>query len=70
MAILFPADILYQRTHLALCHSFVCCIVAVCICTGEATHSSVNPCVQAALETGERAAAQAAAALNPTSSRL
>ena len=25
---------------------------------GEATHDAVNPCMQAALETGERAAAQ------------
>jgi len=30
---------------------------------GEATHAAVNPCLQAALETGARAAAQAAAAL-------
>jgi hypothetical protein len=32
---------------------------------GEATHEAVNPCMQAALETGGRAAAQALAALRP-----
>ncbi|KAF6238025.1 amine oxidase [Scenedesmus sp. NREL 46B-D3] len=37
---------------------------------GEATHSSVNPCIQAALETGERAARQVSAALNQTVSKL
>ena len=37
---------------------------------GEATHAAVNPCLQAALETGARAAAQVAAALQRTLSRL
>ncbi|WIA08987.1 hypothetical protein OEZ85_008401 [Tetradesmus obliquus] len=37
---------------------------------GEATHTSVNPCVQAALETGERAARQVIAALNQPASKL
>jgi monoamine oxidase len=31
---------------------------------GEASHPAVNPCMQAALETGERAAAQVVAALS------
>ena len=30
---------------------------------GEATHTSVNPCLQAAMETGQRAAMEAAASL-------
>ncbi|KAK9823039.1 hypothetical protein WJX81_001999 [Elliptochloris bilobata] len=37
---------------------------------GEATHAAVNPCLQAALETGARAAAQVAAALQRTLSSL
>jgi monoamine oxidase len=37
---------------------------------GEACHTGVNPCMQAALETGEQAAAQVAAALQPVQSRL
>ncbi|KAF8072874.1 PAO3 [Scenedesmus sp. PABB004] len=34
---------------------------------GEATHTAVNPCMQAALETGERAAREVLAALGPAS---
>jgi hypothetical protein len=41
-----------------------------CLCAGEATHTSINPCMQAALETGQRAATQVLAALNAPSSRL
>lgn len=37
---------------------------------GEATHTCINPCMQAALETGQRAARQVLAALNAPSSRL
>ena len=37
---------------------------------GEATHPAVNPCLQAALETGARAAAQVAAALQRPHSSL
>lgn len=37
---------------------------------GEATHTSVNPCMQAALETGQRAATQVLAALGAPTSRL
>ena len=37
---------------------------------GEACHAGVNPCMQAALETGELAAEQAQAALQPALSRL
>jgi monoamine oxidase len=37
---------------------------------GEACHAGVNPCMQAALETGELAAEQARAALQPVFSRL
>ena len=38
---------------------------------GEATHTAVNPCMQAALETGERAAAEVQAAMQqPPRSRL
>lgn len=37
---------------------------------GEATHPAVNPCMQAALETGERSAAQVLRAAERTLSRL
>lgn len=37
---------------------------------GEATHPAVNPCMQAALETGERAAAQVLRASELTLSKL
>ena len=37
---------------------------------GEATHPAVNPCMQAALETGERAAEQVLAHRNATCSKL
>lgn len=38
---------------------------------GEATHTSINPCMQAALETGERAASEVRNALRaPSASRL
>ena len=37
---------------------------------GEATHPAVNPCMQAALETGERAAAQVIRASEQISSKL
>jgi monoamine oxidase len=37
---------------------------------GEATHPGVNPCLQGAMETGARAAAQALASLDPPSSKL
>ncbi|KAK3272903.1 hypothetical protein CYMTET_18830 [Cymbomonas tetramitiformis] len=37
---------------------------------GEATHVGVNPCLQAAMETGLRAAAEVTAALKPPRSRL
>lgn len=37
---------------------------------GEATHPAINPCVQAALETGSRAAAQVQAAMAPPASKL
>ena len=43
---------------------------AALLLAGEATHTSVNPCVQAALETGERAARQVIAALNQPASKL
>jgi len=41
-----------------------------CMPSGEATHPAVNPCMQAALETGQRAATQVTAALTTPSSRL
>lgn len=37
---------------------------------GEATNTSINPCIQGALDTGERAAAQISAALRPAASKL
>ena len=37
---------------------------------GEATHPAVNPCMQAALETGERAAAQVLHAAQRMDSKL
>jgi hypothetical protein len=37
---------------------------------GEATHAAVNPCMQAALETGERAAAQVLSASVRVGSKL
>ena len=37
---------------------------------GEATHPAVNPCMQAALETGERAAEQVLAHQNTKCSKL
>lgn len=37
---------------------------------GEATHLAVNPCMQAALETGERAAAQVMAVQSTAHSKL
>ena len=37
---------------------------------GEATHPAINPCMQAALETGERAAEQVLAHRNATCSKL
>ena len=37
---------------------------------GEATHAAVNPCMQAALETGERAAAQVLSAGQRVGSKL
>lgn len=43
---------------------------AALLLAGEATHTSVNPCVQAALETGERAARQVIATLNQPASKL
>jgi hypothetical protein len=49
---------------------YICLLAAVPLPAGEATHTSVNPCIQAALETGERAARQVAAALNQPASKL
>lgn len=37
---------------------------------GEATHPAVNPCLQAAMETGSRAAMQVQTALKQAKSRL
>ena len=37
---------------------------------GEATHPAINPCMQAALETGERAAQQVLVHHNATYSKL
>ena len=55
---------------LGMCLSSVCCREALgapvggrIFFAGEATHPAVNPCLQAAYETGERAARQALVSL-------